>query len=343
MVNRLEKIRAEVSKTGSRVGRPEESQPARPRPERRLLRRNSSVNRAKRPPDTFHPSLVRRSREEMVTNIETSVRDLVRKSELLKAEIKNVEKIKQEEVSSKTSESQIIKQEPLDTSDSGIVTDDSEVALGSRKKFYTKNHYEEPWKLSEDMQKRIPDKQDSIAQELNKIETINSEIQKNEEQIVALSFEFDTLSESKHNISSEVVILNNFVSEVKRLRSENSGHLQEITNNRDAIVKFNNDKERRNKMVKQLEFDTNMLEREGTKLRRSLDQLRLVELPQPPDLQYQYSNPSVCDNVTSGSHVNHIPVLPVRNKVTNEYPVKTNPDSNQLPDLTYLLSPSTLV
>ena len=97
----------------------------------------------------------------MVTNIETSVRDLVRKSELLKAEIKNVEKIKQEEVSSKTSESQIIKQEPLDTSDSGIVTDDSEVALGSRKKFYTKNHYEEPWKLSEDMQKRIPDKQDS--------------------------------------------------------------------------------------------------------------------------------------------------------------------------------------
>ena len=172
------------------------------------------MNRAKRPPDTFHPSLVRRSREEMVTNIETSVRDLVRKSELLKAEIKNVEKIKQEEVSSKTSESQIIKQDSLDTSDSGIVTDDSEVALGSRK-FYTKNHYEEPWKLSEDMQKRIPDKQDSIAQELNKIETINSEIQKNEEQIVALSFEFDTLSESKHNISSEVIILNNFVSEVK--------------------------------------------------------------------------------------------------------------------------------
>ena len=54
-----------------------------------------------------------------------------------------------------------------------------------------------------------------MAQELNKIETINSEIQKNEEQIVALSFEFDTLSESKHNISSEVIILNNFVSEVK--------------------------------------------------------------------------------------------------------------------------------
>ena len=96
-------------------------------------------------------------------------------------------------------------------------------------------------------------------------------------------------------------------------------------------------------MVRQLEFDTNMLEREGTKLRRSLDQLRLVELLQPPDLQYQYSNPSVCDNVTSSSHINHIPVLPVRNKVTNEYPVKTNLDSNQLPDLTYLLSPSTLV
>ena len=49
-----------------------------------------------------------------------------------------------------------------------------------------------------------------MAQELNKIETINSEIQKNEEQIVALSFEFDILSETKHNISSEVIILNNF-------------------------------------------------------------------------------------------------------------------------------------
>merc|ERR1711988_730408 len=147
-----------------------------------------------------------------------------------------------------------VKQEPLppDTSDSGIVTDDSETAMGSRRKFYSRNHYEEPWKLSRDLKKRNLESTDRIEQELNKIETINSKIEKKEEQIVALNFEFNTLSESGNSSPPpDAVIINSFISEVKRLRDVNSGHLQEITKNRDMIKRFSDDKKHRSKMMNQ--------------------------------------------------------------------------------------------
>ena len=342
-VNRLERIRAEVSQS-SEATRPVECQPVRPRPERRLLRRGSSVTRAKRPPDTLHPSLVR-SRGEMVSQIETSVRDLVRKSEKLKAEIGKFEQLKQGDISisSKSNDPYNVKQDPAppDTSDSGIVTDDSEPAMGFRKKFYSRNHYEEPWKLSKELKIKSLDSPDRIEQELSKIESINSKLEKKEEQIVALNFEFNTLSESRNSSPSDVVIINSFISEVTRLQDVNSGHLQEITKNRDMIERCSDDKKQRSKMVNQLEFDINMIEKEGAKLQRSLNQLRLVELPKPLDLEYSmYSNKSDCDNVKSSSEsINLIP-LPVRK--INVTPVKIKEGNTELPN-PYLVSPSTLV
>ena len=344
-VNKLERIRAEVSQSIEAT-----SQPVRPRPERRLLRRVSSVARAKRPPDTLHPSLVRR-RGEVASQIETSVRDLVRKSEKLKAEIGKFEQLKQgdESMSSKSNDSWIVKQDPAppETSDSGIVTDDSEPAMGSRKKFYSRNHYEEPWKLSKEFKKRSLESPDRVEKELSKIESINSKLEKKEEQIVALNFEFNTLSESRNSSPSDLVIINSFISEVTRLQNVNSGHLQEITKNRDRIERISDDNKLRSKMVNQLEFDINMIEKEGSKLQRSLNQLKLVELPKPLDLEYSiYSNKSDCDNVNDSSEssesINHIP-LPVRQiNVTNMTPVKIQKENTELPD-PYLVSPSTLV
>ena len=344
-VNKLERIRAEVSQTAEVT-----SQPVRPRPERRLLRRVSSVARARRPPDTLHPSLVRR-RGEVASQIETSVRDLVRKSEKLKAEIGKFEQLKQgdESMSSNSNEPCIVKQDPAppDTSDSGIVTDDSEPATGSRKKFYSRNHYEEPWKLSKEFKKTSLELPDRIEKELSKIESINSKLEKKEEQIVALNFEFNTLSESRNSSSSDSVIINSFISEVTRLQDENSGHLQEITENRDRIERISDDNKLRSKMVNQLEFDINMIEKEGSKLQRSLNQLKLVELPKPLDLEYSMStysnNKSDCDNVNDSSEsINHIP-LPVRKiNVTNITPVKIQKENTELPD-PYLVSSSTLV
>ena len=343
-VNKLERIRAEVSQTPEVT-----SQPVRPKPERRLLRRVSSVARARRPPDTLHPSLVRR-RGEVASQIETSVRDLVRKSEKLKAEIGKFEQLKQgdESMSSKSNEPCIVKQDPAppDTSDSGIVTDDSEPVMGSRKKFYSRNHYEEPWKLSKEFKKSL-ELPDRIEKELSKIESINSKLEKKEEQIVALNFEFNTLAESRNSSSSDSVIINSFISEVTRLQDVNSGHLQEITKNRDRIERISDDNKLRSKMVNQLEFDINMIEKEGSKLQRSLNQLKLVELPKPLDLEYSMStysnNKSDCDNVNDSSEsINHIP-LPVREvNVTNITPVKIHKENTELPD-PYLVSSSTLV
>lgn len=100
-------------------------------------------------------------------------------------------------------------------------------------------------------------------------------------------------------------------------------------------------------MVNQLEFDINMIEKEGSKLQRSLNQLKLVELPKPLDLEYSMSmysnNKSDCDNVNDSSEsINHIP-LPVREvNVTNITPVKIQKENTELPD-PYLVSSSTLV
>ena len=312
------------------------------------MRRASSLARAKRLPDTLHPSLVSNNnnnnnnnnnslvrRRGEVREMETSVRDLVRKSEKIKAEMGKFEELKKD-----------VKQgspPPPDTSDSGIVTDDSETKMGSRKKFYSRNHYEEPWKLSRDLKKRNLESPDRIEQELDKIETINSKIEKKEEQIVALSFEFNTLSEPGNSSPPpDAVIINSFISEVTRLRDANSGHLQEITKNRDTIKRINDEQQHRSKMMNQLEFDINMIEKEGSKLERSLDQLRLVELPLPLDLQY--SSSTDCDNSNNSSEsINLIP-LPVRNiNVTNMNPVRIKLENTELPEPNHLVSSSTLV
>ena len=271
--NRLEKIRAEMSV---------ESQKPKTR---RLSRRNSSLNRPRRAPDTFHPSLA--MREEAVDKIETSVKDLVRRSEQLKLDIGRLERCDKDD-----------KKESHDTSDSGIVTDDSEVTSNR------KSYYEEPWKAP-----RIDDVQQTIK-EIEKLKYVNLKLENNEEEILALNFEFAMLEK----VPGDARVLDNFFTDVTKLREINGSLLEEITQNRDSIEKVVSDKEKGMKIVQQLEFDLNMIERERMRLETSLNQLQRVELPDLP----------ICDTkVTSDSNI-------------------FSPSSCKLP-CQVLMSPSTLV
>ena len=243
----------------------------RPTVGRRLSRRNSSLNRPRKPPDTYHPKVAKKSRDELVDNIETAIKDLVRKSEELKLEIGKIDQRKD-----------VDKLDNHDTSDSGIVTDDSEAKF-SRSKRKNYSHYEEAWQVVKQpsiaSQSQSNDEIDVLIKELEKLQKLNISLEKSEEQIVALNFEFKTLAEKK-DFSSSGPILNSFTAEVAKLRDINCNFLCDITKNRNSIKMSEDEREKRNKVLKQLEFDLNMIEKEGSKLENSLHLLQQVAIIQ---------------------------------------------------------------
>ena len=243
----------------------------RPTVGRRLSRRNSSLNRPRKPPDTYHPKVAKKSRDELVDNIETAIKDLVRKSEELKLEIGKIDQRKD-----------VDKLDNHDTSDSGIVTDDSEAKF-SRSKRRNYSHYEEAWQVVKQpsiaSQSQSNDEIDVLIKELEKLQKLNISLEKSEEQIVALNFEFKTLAEKK-DFSSSGPILNSFTAEVAKLRDINCNFLCDITKNRNSIKMSEDEREKRNKVLKQLEFDLNMIEKEGSKLENSLHLLQQVAIIQ---------------------------------------------------------------
>jgi len=308
--NKLEKMRAEISSSKPRRTEAGGGQ------SKRLLRRNSSVNRQRKPPDIFHPKLLKQSREELMVNIESSIKDIVKRSEQLKLEIGKLEKCEEE----KEAVSDKIKIENNDTSDSGIVTDDSEAKACNRPNRKSKSYYEEAWK--------IPPKDpcSEFCSEIEKIQKVNSVLEKNEEQILALSVEYKMLSK-KQDFGTNDSILNNFLMEVKRLRSWNSVLLQEITRNRDDLEKINSDRERRQRMERDLEGDLVLIEQEETRLENSLSLLSLVDLS--------------TDNVTSlDITANNLDVTSdAVDKICDKFSTNCN---HQLPD-SFQILPSTLV
>ena len=181
-------------------------------------------------------------------------------------------------------------------------------------------YYEEAWK--------IPPKDpcSEFCSEIEKIQKVNSVLEKNEEQILALSVEYKMLSK-KQDFGTNDSILNNFLMEVKRLRSWNSVLLQEITRNRDDLEKINSDRERRQRMERDLEGDLVLIEQEETRLENSLSLLSLVDLS--------------TDNVTSlDITANNLDVTSdAVDKICDKFSTNCN---HQLPD-SFQILPSTLV
>ena len=310
--NKLEKMRAEIS--SSKPRRTETGGQ-----NKRLLRRNSSVNRQRKPPDIFHPKLLKQSREELMVTIESSIKDIVKRSEQLKQEIGKLEKCEEE----KEAVCDKNKIENNDTSDSGIVTDDSEAKAKHRPSRKSKSYYEEAWKLPP------KDPCSEFSSEIEKIQKVNSVLEKNEEQILALNFEYKMLSK-KQDLGTNDAVLNNFLMEVKRLRSWNSVLLQEITRNRDDLEKINSDRERRQRIASQLEGDLMLIEQEETRLENSLSLISFVDL-----------STDTIDVTSLDTSANYLDVTSDSiDKTCDTFPTNC---INKLPDNSFQILPSTLV
>jgi len=306
----------------------------RPTVGRRLSRRNSSLNRPRKPPDTYHPKVAKKSRDELVDNIETAIKDLVRKSEELKLEIGKIDQSKAGD-----------KHDNHDTSDSGIVTDDSEAKF-SRSKRKNYSHYEEAWQVVKQpsISSRSNDDMETLIKELERLQKLNISLEKKEEQIVALNFEYKTLAEKKE-FSSSGPILSSFTTEVAKLRDLNCNFLCDITENRNSIKMSADKREKRNKVLRQLEFDLNMIEKEGLKLENSLLLLQQVDLSsQIEEIEEKFDNDDNEENIVCDIEDEKPVNVQVTNKISYQ-PVNHNHQNrqkNKLPEK-YIQLPSTLV
>ena len=181
-----------------------------------------------------------------------------------------------------------------DTSeDSGIVTDDSEArAVSLKSKYYdvrrnsfsqseSKIYYEELWNSKtsscsaehETLLKPPPDDTDlyEMAQDIENLQRINLLLEENQEEILALEFEYKMLLEDQSKPG--VDILEDFRSEVNKLRDVNSQRLERILSNRSRIEDVSNWHSNRKQVLSQLEFDINVVEREGKRLEGNLQHL----------------------------------------------------------------------
>ena len=189
--------------------------------------------------------------------------------------------MKQQEKSQDTSE------------DSGIVTDDSEArAVSLKSKYYdvrrnsfsqreSKIDYEELWNSKtsncaaepEPLLKPPPDDTDfyEMAEDIENLQRINLLLEENQEEILALEFEYKMLLEDQSKPG--VDILEDFRCEVNRLREVNSQRLQRILTNRSDLEEVTKRHSNKKKVISQLEFDINIVEREGKRLESNLQHL----------------------------------------------------------------------
>ena len=179
----------------------------------------------------------------------------------------------------------------MDTSeDSGIVTDDSEArAVSQNSKYYdvrrnsfsqsqTKIHYEELWNSKtstepETLLKPPPDDTDfyEMAEDIENLQRINLLLENNQEEILALEFEYKMLLSDPSKPGVDV--LEDFRSEVDKLREVNSQRLERILANRSNIEEVTRRHSNKKQVISQLEFDINIVEREGKRLESNLHHL----------------------------------------------------------------------
>jgi len=273
---------------------------------KKITRRNSSINRQRRPPDTLHPNAVNKNKKELCESIEEKMKVMLLQSESLKEEISKLQKLKMSmnpnEIQSRTQEvSSVIstrlrpRDQSQDTSeDSGIVTDDSEAksVINNSKYFeirrdssvsHKKDRYVSCEPRTEnnkapDLPLKPPPDDPLLYQwvgTMDKINKLNKLLEQKEEQIVALQYEYNMLKEERY---LDPCPLDCFNTEVIKYREINAKLLEDITTNRKHIEKTSEETIASKKVINQLEFDINLVEREGKRLENGLSDIQNINL-----------------------------------------------------------------
>jgi len=294
----------------------------------KITRRNSSINRQKRPPDTFHPNAHTKNKQELCESIEEKLK-------LLREEILRLQKLK----TSTDTESKVtiqpentkapvprlpIRDTSFDTSeDSGIVTDDSEAKSNQKTKKYfeirrntkvltnqNKSILCEPKSVNNetsDLPSKTPSDEPLLREwvaTMDKINELNKLLEEKEEQIIALQYEYKIMQEERCEESSP---LDCFNTEVVKYREINAQLLEDITTNRKKIEQVNEKQKVQNKVINQLEFDINIVEREGKRLESGLNSIQNLEI-------------SVEENVDSETY-SSLPIRLNSNNIYSELPL----------------------
>ena len=113
---------------------------------------------------------------------------------------------------------------------------------------------------------------ESVVLLLENIHRINCLLESKEEQVLSLTSTLEVLGDSGQAEATDQVI-NCFDSETARLRDTNARLLQEIQENSDHIADMVRNTDMRKKMISQLEFDVNIIERESKRLQVSSAEL----------------------------------------------------------------------
>ena len=100
---------------------------------------------------------------------------------------------------------------------------------------------------------------------LENIHRINCLLESKEEQVLSLTSTLEVLGDSGQAEATDQVI-NCFDNEVTKYRDTNARLLQEIQENSGHIADMVRNTDIRKKMISQLEFDVNIIERESKRL-----------------------------------------------------------------------------
>lgn len=110
---------------------------------------------------------------------------------------------------------------------------------------------------------------------LENIHRINCLLESKEEQVLSLTSTLEVLGDSGQAEATDQVI-NCFDSEVAKYRDTNARLLQEIQENSGHIADMVRNTDIRKKMISQLEFDVNIIERESKRLQCDLSTIQSI-------------------------------------------------------------------
>ena len=147
---------------------------------------------------------------------------------------------------------------------------------------------------------------ESVCLLLENIHRINCLLESKEEQVLSLTSTLEVLADSGQAEATEVI--NCFDSEVNKYRDTNARLLQEIQTNSGHIADMVRNTDIRKKMISQLEFDVNIIERESKRL-QVLQTSDMINYPPQPRSQLCSTKPYFQSDLSTiqsiGDHLQH--------------------------------------
>jgi len=159
-----------------------------------------------------------------------------------------------------------------------------------------------------------------------KLHRLNRLLETKEEQVLALSYEYTSFKEEDEPRGDYPEPRGGyrtpppcFNTDVVRFREINARLMNDISNNGSVLSRLNLSKENKQRLVSQLEFDVNMVERESRRLQTDLNKVQAMQTNMPPVLSSLPSRP-----LNASSSLPSKPALETLNRLKEQSPIESN-------------------